>query len=150
MKSALRLLLCLSILLSACATAPLVSADMVFAAPVPSDKAFEAMLAAGTDLGFVPLKGPAPDKEKGSVWFQVGGSSSTEVAKRIVLASAMFTHEYILQVYLRKDGALATGADLKANRTGVGEFTKEQADTLQTVFSAYKDALKAQLQKSAQ
>ena len=149
MKHTVALPLLLSAFLSSCATAPLMTTDAVFIAPVPFDKAFDAAMAAGTDLGFVPLKGPPPDKDKGSVWFQVGGSSAGEVTKRVVLASAMFTHEYILQVYLRRDGVRATGVDLKANRTGVGEFTKEQADALQAIFTTYKDALKARLQQSA-
>lgn len=142
--------LVLILLIEGASAAPLINSEFVFAAPVAWDKAFDAAVAAGGDLGFVALTGPAPDRESGYVGFIAGTSAGKEIAKRILLPVAAFTHEYVLQVKLRKEGSLATGADLKANRTGFGKFTKEQEAAIEAIFSSYKDALKLRLQDSGE
>lgn len=142
-------LVAVTLLMTGCATAPLVTSNAAFATPVASDRAFDAAVAAGTDLGFIILKGPAPDRATGYVGFIVGSSSGKEVAKQAMLLPVLFTHEFILQVQLRKEGELALGADLTANRTGFGEFTKEQEVAIQGLFVAYRDALKTRLQEGA-
>lgn len=99
--------------------------DAAFAA-VDSDKAFDFVIKAGSELGFKPYTSPKPDKEQGFVPMYPGG-----VAREAGLASLgllqIAVSQFFLWIQVQKEGRTATGVEVTVYHQGA-ETANMEAD----------------------
>lgn len=129
----------ISLLIGSCATRPTIRSDAILTPFIDSDRAFESVIKAGEDVGFKPLKMPKPDKEKGFVMMVSKSATGRDIAKSLTGPFMALFKDYILEIHIKKEGAIATGVEVVGGHTGVREFEEENVKKL---IELYLESLK--------
>jgi len=125
--------------IASCAPRPTIRNKASLNPPIDSDTAFEYAVKAGEDIGFTPTKMPKPDKAKGFVMMVSESGTGRETAKRLTGRFMALFRDYILEIHLKKEGAIATGVEVIGGHTGAGEFDEENVKKL---IELYLESLK--------
>ncbi len=95
------------------------------------------MIKAADEIGFEPARYPKPDREKGVVTLMAKAGMGERIAKALFFTT-LWKH-YILEVHIKREGAIATGVEIKVTQ---GSGVKADKEEMGQLNDAYIKALK--------